>query len=117
MLFICKVITPFEFILSSDRTPWWHRIGKSSFEEWPRVQIPAMDSHLIVRTPAKELVRKWLQLDPVYQAVARLMNEMSQILARKDELQVARFLDDGDPDLAITKGWISQIDFIADRLK
>jgi hypothetical protein len=116
LLIVCKVNTPFEFIISTDRTPWWHRIGKYSFEHWPQVLIPAMDSRLIVRTPAEAIVRSWLQLDTVNQAVARLMNEVNQILARKDELQVARFLDGRDPDLAMIKGWVSQIDLIADTL-
>ena len=118
LLFICKIATPFEFIISSDRTSLLHRIGRPAFEEWPRVQIPSAESHLIFRTPAETLLSDWLALHTTLcQAINRLMEEMSQMIASGNELQVARYLDDfGDPDLAMIKSWISQIDLIAKYL-
>jgi len=118
LLFACKVITPFKFSISNgDRAPWWQRITRSTVEEWPRVQVPEMDPQLIFFTPEEELLRKWLNHQSVRQAIDQLMNEMSEIRALGNELQVRKAFLHDNTDPAKIKGWISQIDHVAENLR
>ena len=117
LLLGCKVITPFKFSISNgDRAPWWERITRYTAEEWPRVQVPEMDPQLFFFAPEEEHLRRWLNDQSVRHAIDRLMNEMSEIRALGNELQVRKAFLRDNTDPAKIKGWISEIDYFAERL-